>query len=303
MQKGLLAGVFLGVLVAASAHGAPPGAGGSNLAEEALQSPALAGVDMDDGSASGSSSEKGGKEAPPVQNPFTVKSGLYAGIFGGGAFSNPEYGYSAYPAPIGLSPFTERGGIVNGVGGLLLGYEFAGNKIGDSWDFYWRPAVQLDAFYLGLTNASSSYGVGVPGLPGTITNNENFNAGVITVDGLLNLYTPLLMVHFGVGVGGAYISNSSASAVPAGGPFAGQNLLGAGITSDSGAFAAQGIAGIDRWIGKRWSIFVEYRFLLLTGTNFSFNGNPAVFGPNQTVSQHFDQFTANLVLAGLRYKF
>lgn len=301
MPKGWLLAIVFSVLASVSVRAASVGTGGSDIAEQALSGPALAEADLGE-DVSTRTSQGGGKEAP-VKEPFTVKSGLYAGIFGGGAFSNPEYGYSAYPAPVGLSPFTERGGIVNGVGGLLLGYEFAGNKIGDSWDFYWRPAVQLDAFYLGLTAASNGPGYGAPAVPGAIDSKQNFNAGVITVDGLLNLYTPVLALHFGVGVGGAYISNSSASAVPNGGPAGGQNLLGAGINTDAGAFAVQGIAGIDRWIGKRWSIFLEYRFLLLTGANFSYAGNPAVFGPNQMVSQHFDQFTANLVLAGLRYKF
>ncbi|CAB4243636.1 conserved exported protein of unknown function [Methylacidimicrobium sp. AP8] len=298
MPKRFLIGVLLGFIGCGSAWAAPASAGDS-----AIQGPSLAGTDPVSEEIAAGTGQGSSKEAPPVQNPFTVKSGLYAGIFGGAAFSNPEFGSSAYPAPVGLSVFTERGGIVNGMGGLLLGYEFAGNKIGDSWDFYWRPAVQLDAYYLGLTAASSGPGYGAPAVPGAIDMKENFNAGVITVDGLLNLYTPVLALHFGVGVGGAYISNSSASAVPNGGPAGGEQLLGAGITTDAGAFAAQGIAGIDRWIGKRWSVFIEYRFLLLTGTNFSFNGNPAVFGPNQAVSQHFDQFTANLVLAGLRYKF
>ncbi len=302
MHKGLVAGVVFFALACGSVRSAPASSGDSDLAEEALRAPSLAGTDSEDGVVA--QPAPGGKEMAPVEkNPFTVKSGLYAGIFGGGAFSNAEYGYSAYPAPVGLSGFTERGGIVNGVGGLVFGYEFAGNKIGDSWDFYWRPAVQLDAFYLGLTAASTGPGYGAPSVPGAIDSKQNFNAGVITVDGLLNLYTPVLTLHFGLGLGGAYISNSSASAVPNGGPLSGQNLLGAGITTDSGAFAVQGIAGIDRWIGKRWSVFLEYRYLLLTGTNFSYNGNPAVFGPGQVVSQHFDQFTANLVLAGLRYKF
>lgn len=302
MHKGLLVGACFLAIACGSVRSAPVASGDSQLAEDALQGPALAGTDL--GEDIGAQGSPGAKEAAPVEkNPFTVKSGLYAGIFGGGAFSNAEYGYSAYPAPVGLSGFTEKGGIVNGVGGLVFGYEFAGDKIGDSWDFYWRPAVQLDAFYLGLTADSTGPGYGAPSVPGAIDSKQNFNAGVITVDGLFNLYTPVLTLHFGVGVGGAYISNSSASAVPNGGPASGQNLLGAGITTDSGAVAVQGIAGIDRWIGKRWSVFLEYRYLFLSGTNFSYNGNPAVFGPGQVVSQHFDQFTANLVLAGLRYKF
>ncbi len=100
-----MAGVVFFALACGSVRSAPASSGDSDLAEEALRAPSLAGTDSEDGVVA--QPAPGGKEMAPVEkNPFTVKSGLYAGIFGGGAFSNAEYGYSAYPAPVGFSGFT-----------------------------------------------------------------------------------------------------------------------------------------------------------------------------------------------------
>ncbi|QSR88384.1 outer membrane protein [Methylacidiphilum caldifontis] len=244
--------------------------------------------------------EKNLKEEYQKKAPFSLKTGLYAGVFGGGSFSAPgNYGYSLYPSPVGIATFNPRGGIVNGVGGIEIGYEFPKEMMGTTGDFFWSPSVQFDGYYMGMTAAASQLNP----VAGNIDFKDNFNSGLFFIDGLLRLYTPILVINFGVGVGGAYLWESTISGIGGKGNFAGKNLFGKGIDTSNGAFALQGIAGVERWITDRLSFIVEYRFVWVGSSNFSYAGNPAVFGPSTTISTHFDQFEANLVLGGLRYKF
>ncbi|CCG92900.1 hypothetical protein A7K73_03760 [Candidatus Methylacidiphilum fumarolicum] len=240
------------------------------------------------------------EKALQQQAPFSLKTGLYAGVFGGGAFSAPgNYGYSLYPSPVGLATFNPRGGIVNGVGGIEVGYEFPKEAMGTSGSFYWSPSVQFDGYYMGVTAAASQ----LNGVAGNIAFKDNFNSGLFFVDGILKVYTPILIINFGVGIGGAYMWESSIAGIGSKGNFAGKNLFGKGIDTSSGAAAVQGIAGVERWITDRLSFIVEYRFVWIGGSNFSYAGNSTVFGSGTTINTHFDQFEANLVLGGLRYKF
>lgn len=244
--------------------------------------------------------EKNIKEINSQKAPFSLKTGLYAGVFGGGSFSAPgNYGYSQYPSPVGLATFNPRGGIVNGVGGVEVGYEFPKQAMGTTGDFFWSPSVQFDGYYMGMTAAASQ----INPVAGNIDFKDNFNSGLFFIDGLLRLYTPILVINFGIGVGGAYLWESSISGVGSKGNFSGKNLFGKGIDTSNGAFALQGIAGVERWITDRLSFIVEYRFVWVGTSNFTYSGNPAVFGSGTTINNHFDQFEANLVLGGLRYKF
>ncbi|QSR84571.1 hypothetical protein [Methylacidimicrobium sp. B4] len=277
----------------ASASSEPAASGASTGASPTAAAPA----GQKDGETG--TEEIGGKEGmkeamgPSAKEALGPKTGLYFGIFGGAAFGMSN-GVSALDSP----PLFSAGGRATpgtaAVGGLEVGYNFRSYAL-DSGKSYWlQPAAQFEAFYLGQATESGSLTGGVAGTPGISSYQfgSNLNMGVFLVDGVAKLVTPIgLVPYIGGGIGGAYLASSGTSFVgPAG------NLLSSGSYAQ-GAFAGQGLAGLQYNLNEHWSIFAEYKILYIKETQFSYG-----MTTGNTMLIKYPEYY-NIAIAGLRFNF
>ncbi|WP_020494287.1 hypothetical protein [Verrucomicrobium sp. 3C] len=240
--------------------------------------------------------EQGVKEAPApsAQEALGPKTGLYFGIFGGAAFGMSN-GVGALDSP----PLFSAGGRAAvgtaAVGGIEVGYNFRSIALDSAKQYWLQPAAQFEAFYLGQATESGSLTGGVVGTPGLSAYQfgSNLNMGVFLVDGVAKFVTPIgLVPYIGGGVGGVYLASSGTSFV---GP-SGADLLTTGSYAQ-GAFAGQGLVGLQYNIGKHWSLFAEYKILYIKETQFSY----LMTSGNTMLIKYPDYF--NIAIAGLRFNF
>lgn len=185
-----------------------------------------------------------------------------------------------------------------GLGGIHFGYELPEIPMGGNWGI--RPAAELEGFYLG-SSMSSNLSNPAPEIftapTGTIvgpnptnhapmgsnshtfTDTFNLDMGVLLANGVFSLKTPWsnkIFPYLGVGIGGAISSLSGANSTQTSNPLnptayeAGINHFNSDTNSTSSAFASQAKAGIRAEIFGNLSAFVEYRFLHVTDTNYTF---------------------------------
>ncbi|MGD9895850.1 MAG: hypothetical protein AB7T14_02055 [Candidatus Methylacidiphilaceae bacterium] len=276
---------------AASEAAAPSTAGG---VPPASSSPAA--QSTEEGRIEEPSGAEGGKEAlaPSAKEALGPKTGLYFGIFGGAAFGMSN-GVSALDSP----PLFSAGGRATpgtaAVGGIEVGYNFRSFALDSAKSYWLQPAAQFEAFYLGQATESGSLTGGVAGSPGMSTNSfgSNLNMGVFLVDGVAKFVTPIgLVPYIGGGIGGAYLASSGTSFVGPGGA----DLLSSGSYAQ-GAFAGQGLVGLQYNIDKHWSVFAEYKILYIKETQFSYG-----MATGNTMLIKYPEYY-NIAIAGLRFNF
>ncbi len=193
------------------------------------------------------------------------------------------------------------------IGGLHLGYEFPELPIGNNLsDWGVRPAVELEGYYLGssmsgtLTNRNPETFDGLAGglvsLNGTtqldpgqhkFVDTFSQDMGVLLTNAVFSFKTPAskhILPYLGGGIGAAInsLSGSNSAQVASGSPYAGNevglNHFNSNSTASSSAFAAQFKAGVRAELFDRLSVFVEYRYLHVTDSNYTFGSTeyPAV---------------------------
>ncbi|WP_142659387.1 outer membrane beta-barrel protein, partial [Methylacidimicrobium tartarophylax] len=240
--------------------------------------------------------EQGVKEAlaPSAKEALGPKTGLYFGIFGGAAFGMSN-GVGALDSP----PLFSAGGRAAvgtaAVGGIQVGYNFRSIALDSAKSYWLQPAAQFEAFYLGQATESGSLTGGVAGKPGISTNQfgSNLNMGLFLVDGVAKFVTPIgLVPYIGGGIGGAYLASSGTSFV---GP-SGADLLATGSYAQ-GAFAGQGLVGLQYNLSEHWSLFAEYKILYIKETQFSY-----LMTSGNTMLIKYPEYY-NIAIAGLRFNF
>ncbi len=239
--------------------------------------------------------KEGMKETLAPKEALGPKTGLYFGIFGGAAFGMSN-GVGALNSP----PLFSAGGRATpgtaAVAGLQVGYNFRSYALDSAKSYWLQPAAQFEAFYLGQATESGSLSGGLVGVPGSTSSSyqfgSNLNMGVFLVDGVAKFVTPIgLVPYIGSGIGGAYLASSGTSfAGPAG------NLLSSGSYSQ-GAFAGQGLAGLQYNLGEHWSLFAEYKILYIKETQFSYG----MTSGNTMLIKYPEYY--NIAIAGLRFNF
>ncbi|WP_142524243.1 outer membrane protein, partial [Methylacidimicrobium cyclopophantes] len=246
--------------------------------------------------AEGVEAQQGMKEtpAPSAKEALGPKTGLYFGIFGGAAFGMSN-GVSALDSP----PLFSAGGRATpgtaAVGGVQVGYNFRGIALDSSKSYWLQPAAQFEAFYIGQATESGSLSGGVSGVPGVSTYQfgSNLNMGVFLVDGVAKFVTPIgLVPYLGGGIGGAYLASSGTSFLAP----SGADLLSSGSYSQ-GAFAGQGLVGLQYNLSEHWSIFAEYKILYIKETQFSYG-----MTTGNTMLIKYPEYY-NIAIAGIRFQF
>ncbi|MDD2676787.1 MAG: hypothetical protein PHP75_04895 [Methylacidiphilaceae bacterium] len=231
--------------------------------------------------------------APSAKEALGPKTGLYFGIFGGAAFGMSN-GVGALDSP----PLFSAGGRAAvgtaAVGGIQVGYNFRSIALDSAKSYWLQPAAQFEAFYLGQATESGSLTGGVVGKPGISAYQfgSNLNMGLFLVDGVAKFVTPIgLVPYIGGGVGGAYLASSGTSFGPGG-----VDLFTTGSYAQ-GAFAGQGLVGLQYNLSEHWSLFAEYKILYIKETQFSY-----LMTSGNTMLIKYPEYY-NIAIAGLRFQF
>ena len=228
-------------------------------------------------------------------------AGPYVAAYGGADFTNINDGSKYEIGDVGPTHFS-GGGIksgggsttntVGGVGGVKIGYNFESYDIDEG--FRLQPAVEVEALYIGGTGTNNfSYSS-----PEVISVKSSYENAAAMVNGLVRfkIDSPVTP-YIGFGVGAEYFNATDVSLV--------DNFSGHYAHYDNGefVFAGQGLVGLDIELAKHWSLFTEFKFIIMDNPRTIING----FNTDQGSSAHYtyrpDYIGQNIGVAGIKYSF
>jgi opacity protein-like surface antigen len=237
--------------------------------------------------------------------------GTYFGVFGGTGSSMgssvQQVGTVITSSPrvpdINVNANGFNGSARASVAGLKLGYEWSGwSSMNSKWIL--RPAAELEGIYLNSTSDSvldiTPYALGTQyvSLP--------LSAKIVLANAVLSIKTPfsdIFIPYIGGGVGGAWLfvrgSNSTNPSEP------GINHFNSNPDASSSALAMQAKAGIRGQINRNLAIFMEYRYLSIQSSSYTFGATsyPGVHLPTTNWNVNVGRQAYNLVAAGIEYRF
>ena len=228
-------------------------------------------------SASAAHSGTMGAEAPALGT-------IYVGAFGGGGSVTSgnlsQEGTAMYGAskggPLAVNAIGSSDGSSTWIVGGHLGYQWPSrllNHINSNWTF--APATELEGYYLGGANIH-----GDDLNNGTTRLDEHdfhvtypMHTGVFLVNAVLMAdHSSFGNIHpyVGVGAGTAVISITGANSTQKTPAEPGINHYNSGTNDTSFAFAAQPKIGVSFNVNQHTAMFIEYRFLYLSPTDYTF---------------------------------
>lgn len=246
---------------------------------------------------------------------------LYIGGFGGGGGAQSAalvqkgtalYNYDAVhvyldnAGPLAVNALGQSKSAGVWMAGGQIGYRFPDRSLANFYsDWTIAPAVELEGYYLGRST-----------MRGDDINNETdrlaehdfqvtypMNTGVFLVNFVVNSSTERLgnfHPYVGVGAGVAGVSISGANSLQTSPLEAGINHYNSDTSDMAIALAAQPKVGISWHLQDKTNVFLEYRFLYLSSTNFNFGSTEYpthVATTNWNVrigSQYFNMVTAGI---------
>jgi opacity protein-like surface antigen len=248
------------------------------------------------------------------QQPLCFPHGFYVGAFGGGGRSYninaSQQGTAFFPAAAGGPLAVNATNVVDGgvgIGGLNVGYEwqkmsiYAGNM---GWNFI--PAVELEGYYLGTT-LHGFLSNPTPRIPEhDFHDTFPINSGVLLANAVITFAVPetpgIVYPYLGVGVGTSYISIHGANSAQIAPPEPGINHFNSGPNATNWTFATQGKAGLRFNLTCNLRLLAEYRFLYLSGTNYTFGATVyPTHVPTTKWKVHFGSTVYNMGALGLEY--
>lgn len=222
---------------------------------------------------------------------LTPTDAIYIGGFGGGgggpSTSLVQQGTALYNynttgssidngGPLAVNAFGQSNSLSTWIAGGQVGYRWSErglNHLSSNWRF--APATELEGYYLGQSN-----------IQGMDLNNETtrlvehdfhvtlpMNTGVFLVNAILQAHHAdwaQFHPYVGIGAGAALVSISGAVSSQTTPPEVGINHFNSDTKSSSLVLAAQPKVGVSYHFGERTNVFVEYRFLYLSATDFTF---------------------------------
>lgn len=203
--------------------------------------------------------------------------GIYLGLFGGGGSStSTSVHQSGAVLTNPLTPVNARGNAGStgvAIGGAHLGYEWGNLNFGES-DWALRPAAEIEGYYLGNNLSAQINSPNTPGVPNHwFSDTLPQKAGVFLANAVLSLKTPFsdaVFPYIGGGVGGAILSLDGANSEQINPPEPGLNHFNSNPNASNSAFAATAKVGLRGEIYKRLSLFVEYRYLYIDSSSYTF---------------------------------
>ena len=216
---------------------------------------------------------------------------LYIGGFGGGG-STPstklvQQGTALYNYDSGSGSISNGGPLaVNAFGqsdsgsvwmaGGQLGYRWTErmlNHFGSNWTV--APAAELEGYYL---QRSTMHGVDLDNATARLVEHDfhvtyPIKTGVFLVNGILNANSSTLgrfHPYLGVGAGVALVSITGAHSLQTAPLEPGINHYNSDSSDKSLAFAAQPKVGVSFNLTDHTNVYIEYRFLYLSVTDYTF---------------------------------
>ncbi|MCX7117927.1 MAG: acyloxyacyl hydrolase [Legionellales bacterium] len=223
--------------------------------------------------------------------PVAPLDAYYIGVFGGGGAvmsgSVHQQGTALYPYGPGSGYIGNKGPLaVNAIGtfnsssawlvGGHVGYRWPArlsNDMNSNWTF--APATELEGYYIGGANI---YGDDLNNATARLVEHDfhvtyPLQTGVVLANAVLNAnHSALGRFHpyVGVGVGLAVVSISGANSTQKSPPEPGINHYNSDPNDVGTTFAAQPKIGVSFDLSQHTSMFVEYRFLYLAASNYTF---------------------------------
>ena len=230
---------------------------------------------------SGSATVYGGTMGPKSVDPVGT---IYIGAFGGGgsitAHDLSQQGTAFYSASKGGPLAVNALGVASGSSAWI-----AGGNVGYRWperlfnftssDLTFSPATELEGYYLGgATIAGDDLNNGTTRLvEHDFRVKYPMGTGVFLVNAVLNVnhsYLGEFHPYVGVGAGPAVVSITGANSTqktPAEPYF---NHYNSGTNDTAIAFVAQPKIGVSLDLCKNTNMFVEYRFIYISATDYTF---------------------------------
>lgn len=252
----------------------------------------------------------GGPEPVLVDPPINIYVGIFGGIAGSNSFDVSQYGTAFYPeevgGPLAVNAFGSIGHETSGLVGANIGYQW-GDISGSVWGVV--PAIELEGYY--LTKASftaddiNNDTTRLPEHDFVVT--YPTKTGVFLTNIVLNINTAFLgrfHPYVGVGFGGAIASVSNATATQIAPPEPGVNHFNSNASDTDTTLAAQAKIGLGVNLSESVILFAEYRFLYLSGTNYTFGSTVYPAHPATSSWQiEMDPRHYNIGVLGLQFNF
>lgn len=252
-----------------------------------------------------------------VANPYHSGQ-VYAGIFGGGAWSDDinavQFGTALFPeisgGPLSVNAFGQLGSQSSGFYGLQLGYKAPGIffmpcAVWPSSQWSIGPAVELEGYTMNDSTFSGSFANNTSRLPvHDFDISYEMSRNVYLANLVFGLDNPCFLLHpyvgFGIGSGIVRISGAqSTQVVP---PEPGVNHFGASTSDTSTTFAGQFKVGVSYDFTDYFSVFADYRWLYLGNTKFVLGSTISPGHAETTAWQmNMDPQRYNMLDVGLRF--
>ncbi|QSR89286.1 hypothetical protein IT6_03105 [Methylacidiphilum caldifontis] len=255
------------------------------------------------------------KEVTP-KKALSLGRGLYIDLAaGGGVVSNNsivQSGTAFLPAsrggPLGVLAVGSPNNHTTSLGGLGFGYEWDGWRLGGP-ESLWAilPAVEFNGYYLGTFQSGFLRNtISLNRIPEHLFNDRfPTDIGALLVNGVFSLHTPYhIYPYVGGGVGAAIISVSGADSEQDTPPEPGINHFNSHTSASDWNLAVNAKAGLRFDITKRLWAFLEYRFLFIDSTNYTFGSTVyPTHVPTTPWNVHFGEMFFQLGVAGIGYSF
>ncbi|HWP00491.1 MAG TPA: isocitrate/isopropylmalate family dehydrogenase [Methylococcus sp.] len=249
------------------------------------------------------------KETKAPTEVYTNNRGFYTGIFAGGAVSDNDEIVQSGTAFI-IPPLDVRatGAAKSNTGfmvGLNVGYQWPGWRLGGDPRWALLPALELEGYYLSA-DQTGFLNNPTPRIPEHLFDfRAPMDIGVLMPNLVLTLHTPYRVhPYIGGGVGAAIISNVGASSIQLAPPEPGINHFNSNPDASDWGFAATARAGLRFDITRHLYFFVEYKFLTIGTTNYTFGSTVFPTHPRTSPwSVHYGDMFEHMGVGGIGYAF
>lgn len=245
----------------------------------------------------------------------TTPGKFYVGVFGGLGSSNDfnanqfgtAYFSEATGGPLSINASGQLGSQSTSFFGAQLGYQAQGISLNSSSPWTLGPAAELEGYSMGNSTFNGSLisnSTRVPNPEHDFVVSYPMSNTVFLANAVLNFNHSRLPVHpyIGVGIGGAIVKISGASAAQVDPVEAGINHYNTNSNDTDSTFAGQIKLGLSYDINKYVSLFADYRWLYLASTDFVFG--PTVYPTHVETSDWqvgLDSQKYNLGSVGIRF--
>lgn len=248
-------------------------------------------------------------------SPTSWLNGVYIGAFGGRAHTSHNHvrqtGVAFFPpvsgGPLVVNAHGHAKGATIGFGGLHIGYQLPGWRVGACSSLCLAPAVEAEAYFFTKTRHGdlSNPNDRLPEhdfLDSFPAHNQVYLLNAVFA--LKSSCSNLIYPYLGVGVGAMNVSIHHADSKQVAPPEPGVNHFNSHPNASRTVFAAQGKAGLSLCIMNNLRVFAEYRLLHANSSKYTFGSTKyPQHVPTTKFKVKFGSTNYNMWDLGIEYKF